>query len=188
LQIYKEVSVFELKRSRSAPLNLFKGDVIETLQHFLLHLTKGPCTARNTVPKLCCTPVLLNKVEFAMILRIEVAQMTMRLDILLEQGLLRYEIELCVKNMPTAASGLSLTCGTLGARAFDREASLGPKSALADDLFHALEPPWIRGVIIWKIKRLPHSRQGIDAIAHAWPLWVVHPEALGILGDIDKKK
>jgi hypothetical protein len=125
-----------------------------------------------------------------MVLGIVITQMTTRFDILLEQGLLWYEIVLSVKEMATAAtaSGLSLTGRTLGASALGREASLGPKATLTNDLFHALEPPWIRGVVIWKIKRLSLSCQGIDAITHAWPLWVVCPETLGISGDIDKIK
>jgi hypothetical protein len=55
-----------------------------------------------------------------------------------------------VKKVLTVATGLSLR--TLGARALDREASLRPKAALADNVFHTLEPPQIIGVVIWKIK------------------------------------
>jgi hypothetical protein len=70
--------------------------------------------------------------------------------VLLEQRLLRSEIGLRIKEMATAATGLSLR--TLGASALDREAALGPKAMLANDLLHTLEKPWIIGVIIWKIK------------------------------------
>ena len=104
---------------------------------------------------------------------------------LLEQGLLGCKIRLSVKDMATTATGWSLR--TLGASTLDREASLGPKAALMDDLFHTLEPPWIIGVVSRKIKRLSLPCQGVDAIAHAWPLWVVHPEMLQILGDINNK-
>jgi hypothetical protein len=122
---------------------LFKGDIIKTCQHFLFHLIKGPCTASNVEPKLCSTPLLLNEVQLAMVLGIEVTQVTTRFDILLEKGLLRHEVGLSVKDMATAATGLSLTSRTLGASALDREASLGPKAMLTDDVFHALEPPRI---------------------------------------------
>jgi len=81
-----------------------------------------------------------------------------------------------------AATGLSLR--TLGARALGREAPLGPKAMLTDDLFHSLKPPQINGVVIREIKQLSGTCQGIDAIAHAWPLQVVHSEVLWILGTL----
>jgi hypothetical protein len=62
----------------------------------------------------------------------------------------QHEIKLGVKKVPTAATGLSLRM--LGARALDREAPLGPKAVLVDNVFHTLEPPQIIGVVIWKIK------------------------------------
>jgi hypothetical protein len=108
-----------------------------------------------------------------------------RIDVLLEQGLLRCEIQLGVKEMVTTTTGWSLRM--LGASTLDREASLGPKAVLTDDLFHPLEPPQIIRVVIRKVKGLLLPSQGIDAITHAWPLWVVHPETLGILGDINNK-
>jgi hypothetical protein len=109
--------------------------------------------------------------------------MAARLDILLEQWLLRHEIGLGVKEMATAATGLSLRM--LGASALDREAALGPKAALANDVFHTLEPPRIIGVVIWKIKRLGLPCRRVDAIAHAWAVRLVSPKTLGILGDIN---
>jgi preprotein translocase subunit SecY len=51
------------------------------------------------------------------------------------------------------ASGLFLL-STLVASAVGREASLGPKTVLMDNLFHGLEPSQIIGVVIWEIKRL----------------------------------
>jgi hypothetical protein len=76
--------------------------------------------------------------------------------------------------MMTAAAGLPLRA--LDASALDGETALGPKATLTDDLLHTLKPPRINGVVIWKIKQLSVSYQGIDAIAHAWPVWVVHLE------------
>jgi hypothetical protein len=114
------------------------------------------------------------------ILRIIITQMAARFNVLLEERFLRCEVVLSVKEMPTATTGLSLTCRTLGASALGREASLRPKAVLTDDTFHALEPPRIRGVIIWKVKGLLLAHQGVDAITHAWPLRVVRPETLGI--------
>jgi len=88
--------------------------------------------------------------------------------------------------MPTATTGLSLRM--LGASALDREASLRPKATLVDNLFHTLEPPQMRGVVFWEVERLSFACQGIDTIAHAWPLWVVCPEMLEISRDVNKTK
>ena len=85
--------------------------------------------------------------------------------------------------MATTTTGLSLR--TLGASALNRMATLRPKATLMDNLLHALEPPWIIGMVVWKIKGLSLICQGIDAIANVWPLRVMRPETLGILGDID---
>jgi len=121
-----------------------------------------------------------------MILRIIVTQMATRLDMLLEHWLLRREIGLGVKDVVTATPSLSLR--TLGASTLDRKVTVGPKAALADYLFHSLEPPQITRVVIWKIERLPPPCQGVDAVAHAGPIQVVRPVALGILEGIDKIK
>ena len=83
--------------------------------------------------------------------------------------------------MATATAGLSL--GMLGASALDGEACLGPKPALTDNVLHTFKPPRIVGVVIWEIERLPFSCQWVDAIAHAWPIQLVRPKALGISGD-----
>ena len=51
--------------------------------------------------------------------------------------------------MAIAATGLSLR--TLAA-ALSREASIRPEATLTDNVLHSLEPPWIMGVVIWKVK------------------------------------
>src|SRR6266849_2517274 len=133
-----------------APSNLIKGDVIKTCQHFLLHLVKGLCMASDMEPKLRCTPILLNKVQFTVVLGIIITQVTTRFDIFLELRFLQYEVGVCVKDVTAAASGLSLRM--LGGSALDRKPPLRPKAMLADNLFHSLEPSWMMGVVIWKIK------------------------------------
>jgi hypothetical protein len=40
----------------------------------------------------------------------------------------------------------------LGASAFDEEAGIRPKAALVSNLFYTLKPPWIMGVVIWKVE------------------------------------
>jgi len=162
------------------PSNLFKGDVIEASQHFFFHLIEDPRMASDTELKLCCTLVLLNEVQLAMVFGIVITQMSTRFNVFLEHWLLQFEIRLGVKDVTTAATGRSLRM--LGASALDRKAPLRPKSALTDNLLHTLEPPRIIGMVIWKVKRLWSTRQGIDTIVHAWPLWVMCPETLWILG------
>jgi hypothetical protein len=62
LQIGKQFLVLKKKKGGNVPSNLFKGDVIETTQHFSLHLLKHPRVASNTEAKLCRAPILLNEV------------------------------------------------------------------------------------------------------------------------------
>jgi len=77
LQIYKDILVLKRKekkrkerRIRNIPSDLFKGDVIKTLEHLLFHRIKGSCAASNMVAKLGCTLILLNKVQLTVVLRI----------------------------------------------------------------------------------------------------------------------
>ena len=75
MQICKEVlEMRNMKNIRNSDvlLNLFKGDIIKTLQHLLFHLLKGLHTVSSTELKLCCTPVLLNEIQLAMILGVTV--------------------------------------------------------------------------------------------------------------------
>lgn len=83
-----------------------------------------------------------------------------------------------------AAATADMSPRTLGASTLGRETSVRPKPALADNVLHALEPPRIFGVVIREVERLAVSCRGVDAITHAWPIWVVRPETLGISRDI----
>ena len=103
-------------------------------------------------------------------------------DMFLQQRLLRHEIQLVVKNVLAATAGQhSLPFRRLKV-ALSREATLGPKAAFANNNFHPLKPPRILGVVICKIKWLPLSCQGIEAIAHAWPIRMMCPKTLGFWG------
>ena len=68
----KRFQSWNKKRRGNIPLNLFKGDIIETCQHLRFHLPKSPCPASNAKLILHHTPVLLNEVELAVILWIVV--------------------------------------------------------------------------------------------------------------------
>ncbi len=109
----------------------------------------------------------------------------MQFNIFLEQRLLWHEIGLRIKEVAIAATGLSLR--TLAA-ALSREASIRPEATLTDNVLHSLEPPWIMGVVIWKVKWLLLTGQWIDAIVHVWPIWVAHPQVLGISTLIRQKR
>jgi len=54
-----------------------------------------------------------------------------------------------IEEVAAATSSLSLR---MLASTVDREASIGPKATLVNDLSHTLEPPWIMGVVIWEVK------------------------------------
>jgi hypothetical protein len=71
-----------------------EGDIIEAFDDYPLHLSDCRRTPCHTKAKLCCPPVLFDKVEFAMVFGVEVAQVAPRLDQLLKLGLLRYEVGL----------------------------------------------------------------------------------------------
>jgi hypothetical protein len=71
-----------------------EGNIIETLNDHPLHLIDCCCVPCNMEIELHHPPILFDKVEFTMIFRIEVTQMTTRLDQLLKLGLLRDEIGL----------------------------------------------------------------------------------------------
>jgi len=78
----------------------------------------------------------------------------MRFNILLELWPLRHEIQLHEEDASTAAVGLWLpfVLRALEPRAFAMQPICGPKATLVDYLFHSLEPPWVKGMVIWEIK------------------------------------
>ena len=80
----KLLSFFKKKKKESAPLNLFEGDIIKTLQHFCFHVTKDLCIPSNMEMKFCHTLILLYKVQFAVVPGIKTTQVTTQFDILLE--------------------------------------------------------------------------------------------------------
>jgi hypothetical protein len=108
--------------------------------------------ASNTVAELCSTPVLLNEVQLTMIFWIEIAQVATRFYELLKLWPLQCEIWLREENMLAAAAGLPFALHAFEARAFATQPICGPKAMLMDDLFHSLEPTWVKGVVIWKIE------------------------------------
>ena len=63
--------------------------------------------------------------------------------------------------------------------AFAMQPICGPKAPLVDYLFHSLEPPWVKGMVIWEIKRLWRAGERVDAIAHVWPIRYRCPAVFG---------
>ena len=104
------------------------------------------------VAELHGTPVLLNEVQLTMIFWIEIAQVAMQFYELLELWLLRCEIQLHEENVPAAAAGLPFALHAFEAGAFATQPMCGPKATLADDLFHSLEPTWVKGVVVREIE------------------------------------
>lgn len=80
-----------------------KENVIKALNEHYLHLINcchAPCQMET---ELCCPTILFNEIELMLIFEIEITQMTMRLDQLLKLGMLKDEIRLQKKNVPTIA-------------------------------------------------------------------------------------
>jgi hypothetical protein len=143
-----------------------EGNIIKGLDDIRLHLVDRCRAPHHTVTELCCSPVLLNKVELAVVLRVEVAQVAARLNQLLKLGLLRDKIGLQKKDATAAA--VRAVWGALKVVALGQKVSysLGPQTALSDDDFHALEPAG-HGVAIREIKRLRVAVWEYAA-AHLW--------------------
>jgi hypothetical protein len=72
------------KQKGDSPSNLEEGDIIEALgdcPHHFIDCRCAPCHAES---KLCSTPVLFDKVEFTVVLRVKIAYMPTGLDQLLK--------------------------------------------------------------------------------------------------------
>jgi len=149
------------------------------MKHRFLHRIEGSRAAGNTVAELRSTPVLLNEVQLTVVFWIEITQVATRFDELLELWLLRCEIRLCKENAPAAAAGLPFTLRAFEAGAFATQPICGPKATLTDDLFHSLEPTWVKGVVVWEIERLWRAGERVDAIADAWPVRYGCPATFG---------
>ena len=61
-----------------------KRGAVKTLLDSVLHLLECLCSGGHAVSSLGHAPVLLDEVKFAMIFRIEIAQMTVPIDELLD--------------------------------------------------------------------------------------------------------
>ena len=153
-----------------------EGDVIQALDDLPLHFIdcrRAPC---HTEAELGCPPILFDKVEFAVIFGIEIANMPTGLNQLLKLGLLRDKVGLQKKN-PSAAA-VSVSRRTTKSWALSKQfSSLWPKTALPNDDLHALEPAGHGGMIVREIKRLVFTIWE-HAAAHAWAIRVVRPAFL----------
>jgi hypothetical protein len=99
--------------------NVKERDVIKALNDFFLHLIDRRRMLCHTKAELCHSLVLFDKVEFTMILGVKVTQVAVRLNQLLKLGLLRHEIGLQKKDLPTAI--VSVARGTIKAWALCKE-------------------------------------------------------------------
>jgi hypothetical protein len=82
-------------RRRSSPLDLNNRHVVKGIFHILFHLLHVPCLWAAPIDQLRSSPVLLNKIQLAVILGIEITDVTPRGDVLLQVRLLVLEIGLC---------------------------------------------------------------------------------------------
>jgi hypothetical protein len=127
-------------------------NVIEAFNDFPLHLIDGCHAPCHPETEFCRTPILLNKIELAVILRVEVTQMATRLNQLLKLGFLRHKIGLQKEYPP--ATAVSAARRTVEIRALGEKVTvpLRPQSALPNDDLHAFEPAGHGGVVFREIK------------------------------------
>ncbi len=135
-----------------SPLNVKEGDIIEALDDFCLHLSNCCHVFCHMEPEFCCSPILLNKIDFAVILWVKIAQMAMQLDQLLKLEFLRNEIGLKEKNMLTTA--VSVARRAMKAQALGKKisTSFGPQAMLPNNDLHALELARHSRVVLMEIK------------------------------------
>jgi len=73
---------------RNSPPNMKERDIIKALNNIPLHLVNHCCMLCHTEMQLGHSPVLLDKVELAVILGVKIADVAVRLNQLLKLGLL----------------------------------------------------------------------------------------------------
>ena len=134
------------------PSDLKKGNSIKGILDGSLHFADRLRSWGLAVSSFCSTPILFYEVNLAMILRIEVAQMSTRLDQLLELRTLRHEIGLEAEDPPAAA--IHMARGALEVWALSWKPYLRPQLTLANYLLHALEPTEHGRVVVREIKEL----------------------------------
>ena len=161
---------------QDSPPNVKKGDIIQALDDLPLHLVdcrRAPC---HTETELCRPPILLDKVELAVIFRVEITQVPAILNQLLKLGLLRNEVGLQKKDAP--ATTVSAARGAMKPWALgEKISSLGPQTTLLDNNLHALKPAGHGGVVFSEIERLRFAVWECAA-AHAWTIRVDCPPFL----------
>ena len=69
-----------MREKKNSPPNLKKGNIVKALLDVVLHCFKRLCSWYHTVLGLRGTPILLDKIELAVILRINIAQVAAALD------------------------------------------------------------------------------------------------------------
>jgi hypothetical protein len=139
-----------------------EGHIIKASDDLPLHLVNCCHTPCHMETELCCSPILFDEVELAVILRVEITQMSTGLNQLLKLGLLGHEVGLRKENTPAAA--VSVARGTMKAQALGKKISLSrPQITFPNDNLHALEPAGHGGVVFREVKCLGFAVWECDA-------------------------
>ena len=77
-----------------SPLDLKQWNVVQACSDKLFHLINGCHTLHGTESKFCCTPVLLDEIEFAIILWVEITEVATGLDEFLKLRLVTGKVTL----------------------------------------------------------------------------------------------
>jgi hypothetical protein len=72
------------QKKENSPLNLKKRDTVKGIPYSLLHICNGGCPGCCTVSKFGRAPILLNKIQLAMVLQVEVANVPTAFNKLLQ--------------------------------------------------------------------------------------------------------
>jgi hypothetical protein len=85
---------YATREHMDSPLDLIQGNVIQAGYDIFFHLLHGCRMIHGSESIFCHAPVLLNKIQFAVIFWVEVAEVATRLDKLLKLRFLINEVRL----------------------------------------------------------------------------------------------
>lgn len=124
---------------QNSPANGHQGNTVQGIQHVHLHCLDCSTPSHFAILTLCSSPILLNEIQLAVILRVVVTNVTPPFDKFLECRFLIYEVRL--REQQSAATAVCAVTRTLEVGTLGIQATIRPEPPLSDNLLHSLEPP-----------------------------------------------